>query len=238
MEREINLQDIFSLILKKWWLVGICTILFGVIFFLYSTYLIPEQFTSSGSLYVNSKAQEVVSGEVNNTASLYELTTADMLVTTYKEILNSNNFFKIVEEKTNLPYPAEVLRKMVSFNSVEETCVITVSAVGRSPEEANEICNAVLENANYAIMNIVEVGSVKTIDEASMPQSHSSPNNTMNTLIGMVLGAVIACAIIFAMDYFDIRIKSAADIEDKFDLVMLGVIPAIEIESTEGGEQK
>lgn len=238
MEKEINLQDIFALVWKKWWLVAISVVLCGVIFFVYSAYFIPEQFTSNGSLYVNSKAQETVSGEVNNTANLYELTTADLLVTTYKEILTSTKFFKLIEQKTDLPYPAEQLRKMVSYNSIEETCVINVSAVGMSPEEANELCTAVLDYANYAIMDIVEVGSVKTIDEASMPVSHSSPNNTLNTLIGMILGAVIACVIIFAIDYFDIRIKSAADIEEKFDLVIFGIIPNIESKNAEGGKQK
>jgi len=92
-----------------------------------------------------------------------------------------------------------------------------------------------LEYANYQIMTIMEVGSVRTIDSASMPESHSYPNITTNTLLGMILGGLLALLIIFLINYFDVRIKGVEDIENKYDLVVLGTIPNMFINNTSNG---
>lgn len=183
-------------------------------------------FTSNGTVYVDNKAQEIISSETeNNTANLYDLTTAEMLVDTYIEVLSSNGFFELIKENIDIAYEASDLRKLVQYSRVEETGVIHISATARTPEEANLICSAVLKYANYQIMNIMEVGSVRIIDKASMPTNHSYPNITGNTLLGMILGALIAFIIIFLINYFDVRIKDIEDIESKYGLVVLGTIP-------------
>lgn len=236
MEKEINIQNIISEALKKWWLILISVIVCGAIFFTYSKYFIPEQFTSKGMVYVDNKAQEIISSEtVNNTANLYDLTTAEMLVDTYIEILSSNGFFELIKNNIDTVYEAKQMKSMVNYSRVEETGVIHISVTALSPEEANKICSAVLEYANYQIMTIMEVGSVRTIDSASMPESHSYPNITTNTLLGMILGGLLALLIIFLINYFDVRIKGVEDIENKYDLVVLGTIPNMFINNTSNG---
>ena len=130
-----------------------------------------KSYTSHASVYVDNKATEVigVEGVGNNTANLYDLTTPEMLVDTYIEILNSHGFFMLIKEKTNVPYSAKQIREMVSYSRVGETGVIRIYVTAPMPEDAYEICNAILDNANYQIMNIMEVGSVKTIEAATMP---------------------------------------------------------------------
>lgn len=233
MEKDIKIQEIITAIVSKWWLVTIFAVFFGIGAILYSTYMVTEQFTSYGSLYVNNKAQEIVSAEgANNTANLVDLTTADLLVETYKLILSSNNFFETVKDNIDSPYTAEQLKRLVRYESVEETNIIEVFAIGATPEEAQKLCNAVLKYANYAIMNIVEVGSVKTIDSATLPKGHSYPNTTKNTMFGMIIGIFLACAIIFMRYYFDVKIKTVDDIASKCDLVVLGVIPNMSEDNT------
>ena len=236
MEKEINIQDIISEALGKWWLILISVIVCGAIFFTYSKYFIPERFTSNGTVYVDNKAQEIVSSETeNNTANLYDLTTAEMLVDTYIEILSSNGFFELIKNNIDTEYEAKQMRGMVDYSRVEETGVIHISVTALSPEEANKICSAILKYANYQIMTIMEVGSVRTIDNASMPEHHSYPNNTGNTLLGMIFGGVIALIIIFLIKYFDVRIKTVEDVENKYDLVVLGTIPNMFVNNTSNG---
>lgn len=226
MEKEITIQDLIQEVFKRWWLVAICVILCGAIFFTYSKFFIAEQFTSEGSVYVDNKAQKIISTDIeNNTANLYDLTTAEMLVDTYIEILSSNGFFEMIEEHTELPYPAKVVKKCVKYSRIEETGVIYIEATAFTPKDAQKICQAVLDYANLQIMNIVEVGSVKTIDKATLPINHSYPNVTSNTLLGIILGMLISFAIIFLINYFDVQIRTVEDIEDKYDLIVLGTIP-------------
>ena len=236
LEKEINIQDIISEALKRWWLIVISVIVCGAIFFSYSKFFVNELFTSEGSVYVDNKAQEVVSSEgENNTANLYDLTTAEMLVDTYIEILSSNRFFELIRKNIDTPYTAKQLKSMVEYSRVEETGVIYVNVTSFTPEEANKICNAVLKYANHQIMTVMEVGSVRTIDDASMPEHHSYPNVTGNTMLGMILGGVLALVIIFLINYFDVRIKGIEDIESKYDLVVMGTIPNMFVNNTSNG---
>ena len=241
MEKDIKIQEIITSIIGNWWFVAIFAVVFGIGSILYSTYMVTEQFTSYGSLYVNNKAQEIVSAEgANNTANLVDLTTADLLVETYKLILSSNNFFETVKENIDSPYTAEQLKRLVRYESIEETNIIEVYAIGATPDEAKMLCDAVLKYANYAIMNIVEVGSVKTIDSATLPKGHSYPNTTKNTMFGMIIGIFLACTIIFMRYYFDVKIKTVEDVTSKCDLVVLGVIPNMveENSSKSGGDSR
>ncbi|MEE1043301.1 MAG: Wzz/FepE/Etk N-terminal domain-containing protein [Clostridia bacterium] len=236
MEKEINIQDIISEAMKRWWLILISVIVCGAAFYVYSEFVVDELFTSTGSVYVNNKAQEILATEnVNNTANLYDLTTAEMLVDTYIEVLSSNRFFSLIEKSIDTPYSAKQLKSMVSYERVEETGVIYVNVRSFSPEDAKQICDAVLTFANYHIMTVMEVGSVRTIDEASMPDHHSYPNITTNTLLGMIFGGLLALVIIFLINYFDVRIKNIEDIESKYDLVVLGTIPNMFINNTSNG---
>lgn len=228
MEKEITIQKLFQEALKRWWLILICVVVCGAIFYAYSTYFISDMYTSKAIIYVDNKAPVEIIPEgqqENNTANLLELTTAEMLVDTYIEILNSNGFYKLIEKNEDIPYSAGQMRGMVTYSRVEETGVIYIDVTAPTPEDANLICSSILKYANVQIMNIMGVGSVKVIDEASMPTSPSYPNVMKNTIFGMIIGILLAAVIIFFINFFDVHIKTVEDIENKYDLVVLGTIP-------------
>lgn len=235
MEKEITIQNLIGECLKRWWLIAICVVLCGAIFFTYSSFMIPEKFTSVGSVYVDNKA-DIVKGETeNNTANLYDLTTAEMLVDTYIELFSSYSFYELIQDRTNINYHPAALRAMTKFSRVEETGVIYVEVTAPTAKDAQKICSYVLKFANLHIKNIMEVGSVKVIDKPSVPNGRSYPNVTKNTLLGMILGMLISFGIVFIINYFDIHIKSIEDIETKYDLVVLGTIPNMFVDKTSNG---
>lgn len=232
MNDEIKLQDLLNIVLKKWWIVAICFFVAAVSAWIYTETCIAEQFTSSGSLYVNSKA--FTASELHNEAyvsdaNLVDLTTSVKLVDTYKAILSSTTFFKRVDEslrgKTELDYNYAALAGMVQYGSIEETEIIQVYATALNPQDAAAVCAAVLDEAPQAIIDIVEVGSVRTIDEASMPHGPSYPSAAKNTLLGAVLGIVIGLGIVFVLHYMDSTIQDIEDIETQYDMMVLGTIP-------------
>ena len=237
LEKEITIQKLIQEALKRWWLIGICTVLCGAVFFTYSNFFIDEMYTSNAKIYTDNKATEVIdTGSIdNNTANLYDLTTAEMLVDTYIEILNSNGFFETIEKNTDIPYSAKIMKSMVSYSRVEETGVIKIYVTAPTPKDAHDICDAILKYANLQIKDIMEVGSVKVIDNATMPIAPSSPNVVKNTLLGMILGMLLSFGIIFLINYFDVHIKTVEDIENKYDLVVLGTIPNMFTDNSSAG---
>ena len=69
---------------------------------------------------------------------------------------------------------------------------------------------------------------MKILDHANLPVSPSSPNIPLNTLIGILLGAILSVLMIFVTEMMDTRIKSADDLGDRYTLPVLGVIPSAE----------
>lgn len=235
LKKEITIQKLIQEMLKRWWLVLTCVILCAVIFFTYSRFFITEMYTSNASIYVDSKATQVIENAENNTANLVELTTAEMLVDTYIEILSSNSFCYNIKEKLNSPYSAGTIKSMISYSRVEETGVVHLSVTAPSPKDAYEICQAILLFGNEQIEDVMKVGSIRTIDSATMPSGASYPSDSKNALIGALLGLLISFGIIFVINYFDVHIKTVEDIEDKYDLVVLGTIPNMFTNNTSSG---
>ena len=102
--------------------------------------------------------------------------------------------------------------------------------------EARQLCELILDNAQSEVERIGSGGSVSVIDEATTPTSPTSPNKTLNTIIGVVLGAILGVLIIFTIELFDTRIKSEDDLVTKFELPILGVIPDLESSISKGGK--
>lgn len=237
LEREIDFKEVLTELLKRWWIILVCVAACGLFAYIYTSCAVPEKFTSYGSIYVNNRAERTIVSTSDATANLYDLTTAAKLVDTYKAILKSNTFFNIIKENTDITYSAEQMKDMLRYDTVEETGIIMVYATAHTPEAAQKLCEAVLDNANTAIMNIVEVGSVKTIDEATYPTYHSYPSIKKNTMLGMVLGVCLALIIIFLINFLNVTVRTPSDIEARYNLVILGTIPdMLEIDKKKSGK--
>lgn len=229
MNNSLSLQQIFAVLLKKWWAILISVILCGSVGYAYSAYVIPPEYTSIGTLIVNNK-QSAETASIN----INDLNASQRLVSTYAIILRSNAFVNRVKEIVDLDYTVSQIQNMVSYTSVNNTEVLAVSVVCGNPEHAAVIGEAILELATEEIEKYAEVGSVRIIDHASLPVSPSAPNIPLNTLIGILLGAVISVLAIFIVEMLDTRIKSADDLNAKYDLPILGVVPTAE--QKEGGK--
>ena len=223
MNESLTIQQIFRVLLKKWWIILISVIVCGSVGFTYSTYVLAPQYTSIGTLIVNNKqSRETASININ------DINASQKLVNTYAIILKSNAFVNRVKEKINLDYSVSKIQNMVTYSSVNNTEVLAVAVVSENPEHSATIAETVLDLATEEIGKYAEVGSVKILDHANLPVSPSSPNIPLNTLIGILLGAVLSVLMIFITEMMDTRIKGADDLSDRYNLPVLGIIPSAE----------
>lgn len=223
MNESLTIQQIFRVLLKKWWIILISVIVCGTVGFAYSTYVLAPQYTSIGTLIVNNKqSRETTSININ------DINASQKLVNTYAIILKSNAFVNRVKEKINLDYSVSKIQNMVTYSSVNNTEVLAVAVVSENPEHSATIAETVLDLATEEIGKYAEVGSVKILDHANLPVSPSSPNIPLNTLIGILLGAVLSVLMIFITEMMDTRIKGADDLSDRYNLPVLGIIPSAE----------
>lgn len=219
-ELEISLQEIIMILWRKVWLIALCLVLGGGIGFGISRYLIDPTYASRVSMYVNNNKDR---GET--ALNINDLNASQKLVATYIEILKSEVVLNDVIEQMALAYTTGELRGMISASAVNSTEILEVIVTSKDAEEAAAIANKLAEVAPPQIIRVVQAGDVQLIDEAVLSLESVAPNTKLNTLIGAMIGIVLAAGVILVLAMLDISVKSAEDLSKRYDLPVLGTIP-------------
>ena len=119
------------------------------------------------------------------------------------------------------------IRGCISSSTKQD--LLTVSVTSSNPSLSFGIANsiaAVFEDENQKFLAYPEdaVNEVAVV----IPDNPSGPNSrkvVLNTLIGLVVGAVLAMVAVFIINMYDVVIHDKKKIEDNFDVPILGVIP-------------
>lgn len=115
--------------------------------------------------------------------------------------------------------------KKVSIEPVKDTQIISVKVVDSIPERAVDIANETSMIFKDSIKKIMKVDNVQILDKATLPENPSSPNIKKNTFIGLILGFIIGMFLALFKELSDTTFKTTDDIQEAFDIPVLGVIP-------------
>ena len=221
-ELEYSLSEILEILIKRIWVIILCTVLFAGGAFLVTKYVVPEKYTSSVSMYVLPN-----SNNTNIIASLSELNYAQEIVNTYIEILKTDVFLKSVGAASGLEYTPVELSNMIEMKAVNNTEIFEVIITTLDPKESLLIANTISVLAPRKIIEIKNADDVKVVDPATLPTSPSGPNVVKNTAIGLVLGLMLGVMLAFIINIFDKRVKDEDDLAKRYSVPVLGSVPVI-----------
>lgn len=223
MATELTVINVVKMMLKRWWIILLACIVGGTAFFSYNKYVVDPVYTAQGSLFVNN-----VREKKNDNVNIGDVTTSQMLVWTYIELLNSNTFMTKVADSCALGYSSGELARMVSLSSQNETEIMKITATSTNPEYSQKIVNTILDEAPFEIDRIIKGGSVEVVDYARCPQKPSGPNVMIRTLIGIVLGGIISCGVILLKEILNNKVKDEDDLTTLYQIPVLGTIPHVD----------
>ena len=118
-------------------------------------------------------------------ADLTDMYAAERLGENFKIILKTDKFLNTVVKDTGLNISPTQLSRMISVSLIENTEVITVTVTCGDPALAHTIASSVLLNAKEQISDILEVGYIKIVEDASFNPASVAPSIKKNTLVGM-----------------------------------------------------
>ena len=225
-----SIQELIDIIFSHLKLIGVITVLAGILAFSVSQFLITPYYEASVKLFVNNSR----AGQADIT-NINDLNASARLVNTYMEIVKSNTVLQKVAQSSGYDYTAAQLETMVSTESVQNTEIFYVKVVAKEAFDAQRLANQIAADAPAEIMNFVEATSVKVIDYATLPAGPSTPNVKLNTAIGILLGLILSVLLILLLDMMDVTIRSEEDIKSLVDLPILGVIPTIDMADSKAG---
>ena len=146
------------------------------------------------------------------------------------DILTTEDFLDQVSAKLESKYTDvtnSYIKKHMTCKHITDTEIFVVQITTTDPNLSYDIANAISDLAPELIPKTITVGELRLIDRARIPTTSSWPI-TRNTVLGGLVGAVLAIAVIIIRDMLDTTIRTKKDLEDRFeDIPVIGTIPGI-----------
>jgi capsular polysaccharide biosynthesis protein len=225
-ESEIDLFQLIQLLIRKWWVIVLSTVIVLVITIIYAFGFVDDQYTAQSSMIVQV---------VNESQTDYNnLVYGQRLVDTYEEIAQSNIVLNQLREDLDIDLSNATLRDMITLSGVQDTAILKLRVEYVDPVLASEVANDIVVILQNVTQDFEGLEQVELIDSAEIPTSPSGPNRMLYMAIGVVLGGMLGVAIVLAVEFLDKKLRYPKDIEEKLGLRLLGTIPFYDVE--EGDE--
>ncbi len=226
-EVEIDLVALFTRYLEKlhWILLSalVVAVATGVVVFT----VITPIYQATSKIYIVGS---------DTTISLSDLQIGSNLAADYQEVFKNWHVHELVDKRLNLNYSYSKLAGMISVSNPSNTHVLYVSVKSPDPQEAKDIADTYAQVAREFIAAKMDMREPNIFEEAKLPDIPVSPNKTRDVVIGFLIGALLAMAVITIKFLSDDRITTTEDISKVSGMVTLGMIPLQTEESKKQGK--
>lgn len=222
-EIEIDLREVFILLLSRMWLIALAGILTAVIGFALSAFLIAPTYESTSKIYILNKQQE-------NTVTYSDVQLGTQLTKDYAQLITSRLVLEKVIEELNLAeineeMDYEAMLEKVEVTTPTDTRILSITVTDTDPVMAMNIANSVREAAAVHIKNVMDIEAVNVVETANLPMEKAGPSILKWTFIGGCIGAFLVIAVVLVLFFLDDTIKTSDDVEKYLGLSTLALIP-------------
>lgn len=223
-QQEIGIDPLLLLasLWRKKILILLVAIITGGLAFSYSSFIVRPQYTSTSRIYVVNHGQ----GE-QNVLTNQALQAGSYLVKDYQEIILSQDVLEKVIANQKLTMTPKQLASKIRVSVPRETRIVSIDVKDTNPDTASQLANESRVVAAAKIKAVTKVSDVTTLEEARPALNPSSPNIRRNTILGVAGGAVLIIVLLTLQEILDDRIKRPEDVEEVFELPLLGVVPKV-----------
>lgn len=227
---EIDIKQIAFLLLGKAVYIVAVGLILAVLAFTYFKFIAAKSYNSSAQLYVMNTESD-------------NITTSDMQVSNYlttdcMEMITTRPVLEKVISELDLQMTADALAGKISASNTTGSRLITITVSDTSPVMAKRIVDSVAKAAADHIKEVTKAEFVSQVYDGQVATAPSSPAVFRNTLIAMVLGIAIGCAIVIIRFLLDDSVKSAEDVEKFLGISVIGTIPLFGEDEDLGVEYK
>ena len=219
-EMEINLVELLLRLLEKWKIIVAAALAGAIIFGVVTACFIAPTFTATSKLYILNATNSIV--------NLSDLQLGNALAADYQEVFSNHEVHDRVRERMQLDaeeYDYKKLNEMLSVSNPSDTRLLYITVTAKSAQQASDMANTYAQVAQGFIPEKMDGNAPTIFEEALRPEKKSGPSLSKNTILGFLLGAVIASAVIVVLFIMDDRIRSKEDVEKHLSLPVLGMMP-------------
>ena len=229
-EIEIDIRQIAIVLLHNIVIIIMAGVIIGLLALLTSKLLLKPIYESSTSLYIINRQSQA-------STTYSDIQSSTQLTKDYKILITSRTVTERVISELNLDMTSVQLANSITVNTPTDTRILEIIVENHDQYKAKEIADKVAQISSDSICKIMQIEDVNIVDEANFPSSPVSPNVKKNTLIGGILGILLASAFVIVRFLLNDTIRSSEDIERYLGISTLALIP-IEEDLTDSKNNK
>ena len=241
-ESTIDLYELLLKLLDKWRWIALSAIGGAILLLLYTVFLVTPKYQATSKIYVVNSKDSVL--------NLTDLQISNYLAKDYTEVfsnwelhstvINELNYLRDSADDEELEewyvtrqelegldiegYTYKQLNEMIDISNPSDTRILYITITSTSAVEARVLANVYASCGSEFIAKRMDTTAPKSFERARTPVSPSSPNKTRNAIIGFLLGALVAVAVITIRFLVDDYVRTADDVEKYLHLPTLGTI--------------
>lgn len=231
-----SIGDLVNIFLPKIWLIVIVAMVFGFAMGAYSLFVKDKTYTSEVTF-------DIPIGYVN--VNISELEFSQKLVDKYSETIKLKTFVRTVYDKVlaDERYQNEcedtltvgLISSSLAFQHRGDTTLFTIKVTTTD----SKLSFIIAEQVTNALTETKDEDELDVVSHPEQPTTPNSKNTVRNTMLGVIIGAVLSMAVVFVANILDVTVRDRKKLEDNFDYPILGVIPRYDVEpEAEGGRGK
>lgn len=216
-EEEIDLIELITVLWKKMAILVACFVIgFGLLGFI-SKMLITPLYQSSSTIYIFSKTTSIT--------SLADIQMGSQLTVDFQHIASTREVMERAARELDLDYTYEEMSSRVVVTNPTNTHMLTITVTDPDPVLAANLSNKLSDILREQVAEIMNTDRPSTVEKAVVAERPSSPHVLKNALIGGLVGAFGAAAVIVVLYMLDDTIKTDEDVKKYLELEVLAAIP-------------
>lgn len=212
-EDTIDLLELFMGLLAHWTLIAATAVVGAVLMALYTFFLVTPMYKATATIYVVSRNDSVL--------NFSDLQVGSELTSDYIKVFEMWEVHEKVISNLDLDYTYTDMASMLSVTNTSDTRMLDITVTNPDPEEAAAIANEYADVGAKYISEKMKTDEPTLMSSARVPENPFSPNKAKNILLGFVL----ASAVVVLRTMLDDTYKTAEDIRKYAGLVVLASIP-------------
>ncbi len=218
-EAQVDLIALFWQVIGKIQYVVLAAVIGALIAGVYAWYIRVPTYAATSKLYIMSN---------NNSAiNLSDLQIGAALAPDYKEVYKTWEVHEMVRENLGLgkEYTNGRLQGNLSITTPTSTRLLYITYTDPDPDQAQRIANAYAAAGQKFIVDTMDSREPSLFSSALRPAVATGRSKTVILIIGLLVGALLAVAVIVATFLLDNRPRTPDDITRITNLPILAVVP-------------
>lgn len=216
-QKNINLNELISTFLRKWYIIVITVAVCFFATLIYTLFFTTPMYSSNAKLYIiNKETLSINSSDVS--VSTY-------LTKDFAAIINDRVIIDAVVEELDNKYNYSQVRSFLTVNTQENTRIIEIIATSPNAADSKKIVDSICTISQEKLVEIMGLDRVRIIRNGNLAAAPSSPNLSNNLILGVMFAIILSAGVIFVIYITDNKISSRNDVEKILELNVLATIP-------------